>query len=158
RAVCRLSLARPGAVRDVAPRPGCLPRPGEGPPRCGMGCSGSGGPALDAEEELTPVPSRFWVRLHRGADDLVGVSLGDAASGAVLVCVKEGGIVDKWSRSNPSRAIRPGYIIEEINGVRGYWNLLDVLRNEGPLVFKVATVPPASAGPDWFEEIAATAK
>ncbi|CAK0908871.1 unnamed protein product, partial [Prorocentrum cordatum] len=123
------------------------------------GVSADGGqPGHRILQELTPVPSRFWVRLHRGADDLVGVSLGDAASGAVLVCVKEGGIVDKWSRSNPSRAIRPGYIIEEINGVRGYWNLLDVLRNEGPLVFKVATVPPASAGPDWFEEIAATAK
>lgn len=125
---------------------------------CGMGCSGSGGPALDCEEDLTPVPSRFWVRLHRGADDLVGASLGDTEDGAVLMCVKEGGILHKWNRSNPSRAIRPGYIIEEINGARGYWNLLDMLRNQGPLVFKVSTVPPESAGPDWFEEIAATAK
>jgi hypothetical protein len=113
--------------------------------------------SAEGDKEGQPA-ERFEAQMHKEAGDLVGASLGNTPSGAVLFCVQEGGIIDRWNRQNPHRALKPGYIIEEVNGVKGYWNLLEVLRHPGPLVCKVATVPPESAGPNWFEEITTMAR
>ncbi|CAK0813257.1 unnamed protein product [Prorocentrum cordatum] len=99
-------------------------------------------------------PAQFTIRLHKGAGDAIGASLGDVPTGAVLYCAQEGGVLDRWNKENPDAAVRPGFIIEQVNGVRGYWRLLDELRGPGPLDVRVSTVPPPSAGPNWFETMA----
>merc|ERR1712037_622754 len=48
-------------------------------------------------------------------------------------------------------------IVEAVNGVEGFWNLLDAMQARGPLALQVSTEPPASAGPDWFEKITSMA-
>ncbi|CAK0899685.1 unnamed protein product [Prorocentrum cordatum] len=103
-------------------------------------------------------PEQFTIRLHKGAGDAIGASLGDVPTGAVLYCAEEGGLLDRWNKENPEAAVQPGFIIEQVNGVRGYWGLLEELRGPGPLHVRVNTVPPPSAGPNWFEDIATMAK
>jgi hypothetical protein len=103
-------------------------------------------------------PKWFTIRLHKGAGDAIGASLGDVPTGAVLYCAQEGGVLDRWNRENPDRAVLPGFTIEEVNGVTGYWRLLEELRRPGPLDVKISTEPPKSAGPNWFEDIAAMAR
>jgi hypothetical protein len=85
--------------------------------------------------------------------DLVGASLGNTNTGAVIFSIQEGGILDKWNKANPQHVMRPGFIIQEVNGVRGYWNVLEEMRKPGQLVLKVTSIPPADAGPHWFQEI-----
>ncbi|CAK0828214.1 unnamed protein product [Prorocentrum cordatum] len=100
------------------------------------------------------LPEQFTIRLHKGAGEALGVSLGILPTGAVLYCLEEGYVLDKWNKENPDAAVRPGFVIEQVNGVSGYWPLMEEMRREGPLEARVSTVPPQSAGPNWLEDIA----
>lgn len=99
------------------------------------------------------MPERFQAQLQKRNGDLVGASLGNTSTGAVIFSIQEGGILDRWNKSNPSLVMRPGFVIEEVNGTTGYWNVLEEMRKTGNLTIKVTTQPPADAGPKWFEEI-----
>jgi len=96
--------------------------------------------------------------MDKGRGDLVGASLGNTPTGAVIFNIQEGGILDRWNKSNPDLILCPGYIIEKVNGESGYWNLLEILRKQGPLVCQISSQAPESAGPDWFDEITTMAR
>jgi len=118
-------------------------------------------PAGKAAEEgaaRSRLPKRLTVPLHKGQGDTVGVTLGSARTGAVIYRIQEGGAIDRWNKSNPGLVLRPGFIIEEVNGVNGYWNLLEVLRSAEMLVCRVSTEPPPTASAGWFDEAADIAK
>ncbi|CAK0808190.1 unnamed protein product [Prorocentrum cordatum] len=99
-------------------------------------------------------PERFTIRLHKGAADALGASLGMVPTGALLYSVEEGCVLDRWNKANPDAAVLPGCVIEQVNGVGGYWPLMEELRRSGPLEVRVSAVPPQSAGPNWFEDVA----
>jgi len=101
------------------------------------------------------LPEQFTIRLHKGAGETLGASLGKLPTGAVLYCVEEGCVLDRWNKENPDAAMQPGFVIEQVNGVSGYWPLMEELRREGPLELRVSTVSPQSAGPNWLEDITA---
>ncbi|CAK0849224.1 unnamed protein product [Prorocentrum cordatum] len=99
-------------------------------------------------------PEHFTIRLHKGVGDALGASLASVPTGAVVYCVEEGYVLDKWNKENPDAAVQPGFVIEQVNGVGGYWPLMKELSRSGPLEVRVSTVPPQSAGPKWFEHVA----
>jgi len=105
-----------------------------------------------------PPGRAFTIRLEKEPGGAIGASLGNVPTGAVVFCAQEGGVLDGWNKENPDKAVQPGFIIEEVNGVSGYWPMLESLRMSRELVVKIAMVPPTSAGPTWFEDIAALAK
>jgi len=41
----------------------------------------------------------------------------------------------------------------EVNGVTGYWSIIEELQKSGTLAMKVSAVPPNNAGANWFHEI-----
>merc|ERR1719188_2684613 len=45
-------------------------------------------------------------------------------------------------------------IIAEVNGISGYWLILEELRRPCVLVMKVTATPPKNAEPNWYEQIA----
>mmetsp|Transcript_102153 Transcript_102153/g.289268 ORF Transcript_102153/g.289268 Transcript_102153/m.289268 type:complete len:257 (+) Transcript_102153:84-854(+) len=106
------------------------------------------------------LPKNFTIRIHKGDGDVIGATLGIVSTGAVLISTQEGGVFDRWNRDNPDRVVQPGFIIEEVNGVGGYWRLLEVFRhsNSGAFEVRIATLPPQSFGPTWFEDIAEIAR
>jgi hypothetical protein len=110
--------------------------------------------ARSGERERVP-PQHFTIRIHKGAGNPIGASLASAPTGAVLLNIQDGGVLDGWNKENPDKAVRPGFIFEEVNGVGRYWSLLESLRQSATPVIKIATVPPKSAGPNWFNDIAA---
>jgi hypothetical protein len=95
--------------------------------------------------------------LHKREGDLMGVGLGNASTGAVIFNIPEGGLVDQWNEANQQR-LYPGQVITEVNGVRGYWSILEELRRPGVLALTISNSPPPNAKPSWFEDIAATGK
>lgn len=103
-------------------------------------------------------PGGFRLKVQKLNGDLVGVSLGNTNTGAVIFNVHPGGLLDKWNQNNPRRKLRQGYIIEQVNNATGYWNILEELRKTGMLVMTIATEPPPHAGPNWFEEVADIAR
>jgi hypothetical protein len=135
-----------------------------------MGCAGSTGASVHAEHVSEQVnwssklpvagsvecelPRHFTIRIQKGAGNAIGASLASVPSGAVLVSTQEGGVLDRWNKDNPDKAVRPGFIFEEVNGVSGYWPLLESLQRSATPVVKVATGPPKGAPPNWFEDIA----
>jgi hypothetical protein len=85
--------------------------------------------------------------------------LGNTSKGAVIFSVKPGGILDNYNKECVEQfKLRPGFIIEEVNGVTGYWNILEELRKLGEMRLKISTTPPPRASPNWFEEIASMGK
>jgi len=95
----------------------------------------------------------FRLRLHRGKSDYLGASLGNTEKGAVIFDVQERGLLHRWNLTNPDKMVRPGFIITEVNGVTGYWPLLDEVKKPGVLSMVISATPPRNAGPRWFEEI-----
>merc|ERR1719424_2152155 len=95
----------------------------------------------------------FRLRLHRGKSDYLGANLGNTDKGAVIFDVQERGLLHSWNMENPDRMVRPGLIITEVNGVTGYWPLLDEVKKTGVLSMVISAIPPKNAGPNWFEEI-----
>lgn len=116
------------------------------------------GETEECASEVEPPRYLLIIRIEKGAGGAIGASLGSVPMGAVLFSIQEGGVLDRWNKENPDEALRPGFIIEEVNGVSGYWRMMESLRKSGSLVLKIATVPPKSAGPSWFEDIAAISR
>lgn len=99
--------------------------------------------------------SEWSLTLHKREGDVLGVGLGNASTGAVIFNIPEGGLLDQWNAANLPRRLYPGQVITEVNGVRGYWAILEELQGPGELNLRISDQPPAHAGPRWFEDIAA---
>jgi hypothetical protein len=102
---------------------------------------------------------REWsLQLVKRQGDVLGAGLGNTDKGAVIFNIQENGLLDGWNKTQVLNPLRPGLIITEVNGVMGYWNILDELRRPGVLDMKVSAEPPQNAGPNWFQEIAEMGK
>merc|ERR1740138_1167231 len=107
----------------------------------------------------TPRPAGDWsMRLIRREGDILGAALGDTVKGAVIINIQQGGLLEAWIWANPAPRLYPGVIITEVNGVKGYWDIMDELGGPGVLDITISEVPPAHAGPTWFEDIAAVGR
>jgi len=106
--------------------------------------------------DSTPSTARedFVVRVHKRAGDVLGAGLGNTDKGAVIFNVQENGLLDGWNKANPDEQLYSGLIIAEVNGITGYWSILEELRRPGVLTMKITAIPPKNAGPNWYEEIA----
>jgi len=98
------------------------------------------------------------VRLFKMQGDVLGAGLGNTDKGAVVFNVLEQGLLSEWNYANPHLAMQAGYIITAVNGITGYWDILEELQKPGVLAMDVSTTPPNGAGPSWFEEIAEMSK
>jgi hypothetical protein len=83
----------------------------------------------------------------------MGASLGNTDKGAVIFDIQERGLLHRWNLANPDSMVCPGFIITEVNGVTGYWPLLDEIKRQGVLSMVISATPPKNAGPRWFQEI-----
>ncbi|CAK0872335.1 unnamed protein product, partial [Prorocentrum cordatum] len=92
------------------------------------------------------------LRLHKLPGEVLGAGLGNTDKGAVIFNIQKNGLLDGWNRAQELEPLRPGTIITEVNGVTGYWDILEALRRPGVLDIKVTVKPPAYAGPDWFQD------
>lgn len=95
------------------------------------------------------------MRLIRREGDILGAALGDTDKGAVIINIQEGGLLDAWNEANQSPRLFPGLIITEVNGVRGYWGIVEELEGPLELNLRISAQPPKRAGPTWFEDVAA---
>lgn len=100
----------------------------------------------------------FKVTVDKRPGDLLGVGLGNSEKGAIIFNIHEDGLLHGWNKANPQQLLRPGFIIKEVNGVTGYWDILDEFRKPGVLIMEVSGTPPENCGPNWFEEIEAMGK
>jgi len=98
-------------------------------------------------------PHERSLTLHAWEGDVLGAALGKTDTGAVILNIREGGLLDDWNEANPWHRLYPGLIITEVNGVTGYWPLLDEVKKPGVLSMVISATPPRNAGPRWFEEI-----
>jgi len=86
--------------------------------------------------------------------DALGAGLGNTSKGAVIFSVKLGGVLDRHNKeAGEELRLRPGMIIIEVNGIVGYWNMLEELRKFGVFDMKISPTPPPRASPTWFEDI-----
>jgi hypothetical protein len=115
-------------------------------------CDGDDKSSSAASDALALVPD-FKVIVDKLPGDLLGAGLGNTDKGAVVCNLHEGGLLDGWNKANPQQLVRPGFIITEVNGVMGYWDILDEFRKPGALNMKVSGTPPENSGPNWFKEI-----
>ncbi|CAK0840792.1 unnamed protein product, partial [Prorocentrum cordatum] len=93
--------------------------------------------------------------LHAWEGDVLGAALGMTDTGAVILNIREGGLLDGWNEANPKERVYPGLVITGVNGARGYWAIVESLKRPGVLTLTVSDQPPPTAGPKWFEDIAA---
>jgi len=103
-------------------------------------------------------PQGWSLHLVKQQGDVLGAGLGNTDKGAVIFNIQKNGLLDGWNRAQELEPLRPGTIITEVNGVTGYWDILEALRRPGVLDIKVTVKPPAYAGPDWFQDIAEIGK
>lgn len=109
-------------------------------------------PQVKSNAAPIDTPRTFEVNIQRKKGDVVGAVLGNTKSGAVVISISEGGILDQWNANNPYHNVRPGFIVEEVNGQGGYWNVMKQMRKLGNLTIKISQ-PPADASPSWFEQV-----
>lgn len=162
---CHASVNTVLAVEDVGPAAD-IPAPGRGAERRASTTSEAcpaRHPTLDRRQSgqsrastpgSTIFQPDFVVTVEKRQGDLLGAGLGNTDKGAVIFNVQEGGLLDKWNKANPDQLLRSGLIIEEVNEVSGYWNMLEELRKHGPLRMKISATPPPNAKANWFEDIA----
>jgi hypothetical protein len=106
----------------------------------------------------------YIVTLMKDKGTSLGVSLGGISncglsmasslkslSGAVILNIKEGGLMDEWNSQNPLSQLEVGHTITAANGVRGHWNILEELGKEGVLEMEVRRTPLESR---WQSDIA----
>jgi len=98
-------------------------------------------------------PHERSLTLHAWEGDVLGAALGKTDTGAVILNIREGGLLDDWNEANPWHRLYPGLIITEVNGSTGYWDILGELQRPGLLSIRVSAEPPWNAGPNWFQEI-----
>jgi len=94
------------------------------------------------------------VQIVKRQGDVLGAALGSTGSGAVIFSIQENGLLDAWNRTQLSNPLRPGLTITDVNGVVGFWDMLEELRRPGVHEMKVSAEPPSNSGPDWFQEVA----
>jgi hypothetical protein len=99
------------------------------------------------------VPLQWDVQLEKRQGDVLGAGLGNTDKGAVIFNIQKNGLLDLWNKAQELQPLRPGYIITEVNGITGYWDIIEELRRPGVLHMKITAEPPAFAGPNWFDEI-----
>merc|ERR1712227_753936 len=80
----------------------------------------------------TSVRPDFVIKLYSSARDPeagLGVGLGSTIfnkeQGAVIFNVLPDGPLARWNRDNPEQMVEPGFTIIEVNGVTGYWPILE---------------------------------
>ncbi|CAK0812638.1 unnamed protein product, partial [Prorocentrum cordatum] len=92
--------------------------------------------SLARPSEATGKPE-WGLTLHKQEGDTLGVGLGNTSTGAVIFNIPEGGLVARWNEAN-QRRLYPGQIITEVNGVRGYWPILEELSRPGVLALTIS--------------------
>jgi len=93
------------------------------------------------------------VRVCVRPGDALGAAFGITPKGALIFAIDQRGLLSRWNRARGQQLLRPGVTVVEANGATGYWSILEELQKPGPLAMKVSTVPPGSAGANWFQEI-----
>jgi len=93
------------------------------------------------------------VRVCVRPGDALGAAFGITPKGALIFAIDQRGLLSRWNRANGQQLLRPGVTIVEVNGVTGYWSIVEELQKSGTLAMKVSTDPPNNAGPNWFQEI-----
>lgn len=91
------------------------------------------------------IPVKFCVRMQVTLSDRLGIVLGNAGSGAVIAEIRAGGWWDQWNKSNPHRAVRPGFIIEGVNGARGLWKITEEMSRPGTHLVRISSRAPGGA-------------
>jgi hypothetical protein len=115
-----------------------------------MGSALTNGPSV-----TTGGPPREWgVQIVKREGDVLGAGLGNTDNGAVIFNIQENGLLDAWNRTQLSNPLRPGFIITEVNGAVGYWDILEEVQRPGVLDMRVSAEPPSGSGPNWFREAA----
>jgi hypothetical protein len=99
------------------------------------------------------VPLEWRVEVQKRQGDVLGAGLGNTDKGAVILSIQKNGLLDLWNMSQEHQPLRPGYIITEVNGTMGYWDIIEELQRPGVLDMKITAEPPLFAGPNWFQEI-----
>lgn len=99
------------------------------------------------------VPLHLLVQLEKRQGDVLGASLGNTDKGAIIFNIEKNGLLDLWNRAHEFQPLRPGYIITEVNGIMGYWDILEELRKPGIFDMKITNEPPESAGANWFQDV-----
>jgi hypothetical protein len=113
----------------------------------------------DVQNDSRKTTPDFTIQVVKCPGDLLGAGLGNTSKGAVIFNVKPGGVLAQYNKdASEEHKLGPGFIIEEVNGVTGYWNILEELRKLGVLKMKISATPPPRASPNWFEEIATMGK
>lgn len=90
-------------------------------------------------------PAKFNVHMQVKPGDRLGIVLGNAGSGAVVASIDVGGWWDQWNKSNPQRAVRPGFIIEGVNGTRGIWKIVEEMSRPGAHLVRISSRAPGGA-------------
>jgi len=93
------------------------------------------------------------VTIEKGQNSVLGVDVGNAAgdhSGVVILNVKGDGLMNEWNQRNPTKQLCPGNVIVEVNGTRGYWEILRELCGPGRHALLVRK---ALAWEGWREQI-----
>jgi hypothetical protein len=85
--------------------------------------------------------------------NVLGASLGNTDKGAIIFNIQKNGLLDLWNRVHEFQPLRPGYIITEVNGIMGYWDILEELWKPGVFEMKITNEPPESARPNWFQDV-----
>lgn len=93
------------------------------------------------------------VRVCVRPGDALGAAFGITPKGALIFAIDQRGLLSRWNRANGQQVLRPGVTIVEVNGVTGYWSIVEELQKSGTLAMKVSTDPPNNAGANWFQEI-----
>eukprot|EP00403_Amphidinium_massartii_P036769 CAMPEP_0178436946 /NCGR_PEP_ID=MMETSP0689_2-20121128/34709_1 /TAXON_ID=160604 /ORGANISM="Amphidinium massartii, Strain CS-259" /LENGTH=167 /DNA_ID=CAMNT_0020059073 /DNA_START=23 /DNA_END=523 /DNA_ORIENTATION=- len=82
-------------------------------------------PKMEAEPPAAPVTDakeseeEYTITLQRAGNKLGMLVYNQAGEDFIRVrTVREGWLVDKWNAANPTRALKPGYTIVEVNGKR----------------------------------------
>jgi hypothetical protein len=96
----------------------------------------------------------FEIEVDKKPNDKLGVSLGNTSKGAVIFNVKATGLLARYNEeANEELRLRAGYIIVDVNGSKGYWDMFEEMRKSGPLKMVISPTPPTGASASWFEEI-----
>jgi hypothetical protein len=123
--------------------------------------SSSSKPSLQEAKPQQPTPKEikpdFDVELEKRPGDKLGVSLGNSSKGAVIFGLKASGLLERYNaEASEERKLHAGFIIVEVNGKRGYWDIFEEMRKNGPLKMVISQTPPEGASRNWFEEVEST--
>lgn len=108
---------------------------------------------LHESPRTEPQPD-FVIELEKQPGDKLGVSLGNTSKGAVIFNLKAGGLLEQYTvASSEERKLRAGFIIVDVNGRTGYWDIFEEMRKTGHLKMVISPTPPKGSSASWFQEI-----